>query len=408
MLIPRWRKRRTNSGDQMALTLEDIEFLRSERGRASLAAFAESDLSEANTLPLLSRLRQSLTLPQASALLQTLKLRAKAKSKFPRHGQAMLFTDSALQQASHPVIRRYRARLIESRSALDLGCGIGSDTLAFAGAGAQALGLDIDPVRIAIARHNAAVMNLEPRFEVADVRQSIPAGYDFIFFDPGRRDARGRRIRDVERYEPPLSLAKDWRADDICVKLSPAIDLRQLEAYGGCLEFISVAGALTEALLWLRRPAAPPFATKLIDNAVYHLFQRAVERTAVAPPKRWLFEPDPAVLRAGLLRQLAQALGATLLDESIAYLTANDRRDTPWGRYWAVLDWMPFQLKRLRRYLVERGVGRLTVKKRGFPMAPEELIARLRLKSGNEARVLVMTRHHGKPIAIICREPSFG
>lgn len=72
------------------------------------------------------------------------------------------------------------------------------------------------------------------------------------------------------------------------------------------------------------------------------------------------------------------------------------------------LDWMPFQLKRLRRYLAHRGVGRLTVKKRGFPMSPEELIARLRLKDGRESRVLVMTRHRGQPIAIICREPTIG
>lgn len=97
-----------------------------------------------------------------------------------------------------------------------------------------------------------------------------------------------------------------------------------------------------------------------------------------------------------------------MLDETIAYLTMDLKTDTPWGRYWQVMDWMPFQLKRLRRHLVERGAGKLTVKKRGFPLAPEDLIVRLRLKSGSESRVLVMTRHNGKPIAIICEDPSFG
>ena len=70
-----------------------------------------------------------------------------------------------------------------------------------------------------------------------------------------------------------------------------------------------------------------------------------------------------------------------MLDETIAYLTLDLKTDTPWGRYWQVMDWMPFQLKRLRRHLVERGAGKLTVKKRGFPLAPEDLIVRLRLKS---------------------------
>ena len=142
----------------MALTLEDIAFLRSDRARHILAACSECDISAANTLPLLSRLRESLKPGEASAILQTLRLRAKAKSKFPRHSQAMLFTDEALQQASHPATRRYRAREIASGDILDLCCGIGSDALAFAAAGRLALGLDIDPLRIAIARHNAEVM----------------------------------------------------------------------------------------------------------------------------------------------------------------------------------------------------------------------------------------------------------
>ena len=247
----------------MALSLEDIDFLRSDRARAILSAFADSDLSENNTLPLLSQLRDSLTLPEAFAVLNTLILRKKAASKFPRFAGAMLFTDDGLQQASHPSIRRYRAGLIESETVLDLCCGIGSDSLAFAASGRKVLGLDVAPLRIAIARHNAEVMGIPAQFEIADIRRGIPSGYDCIFFDPGRRDGQGKRIHHVERYLPPLSLVRDWRAQDIIVKLSPAVDLRQLEPYGGCLEFISLDGDLTEALLWLNRPTAPHFATRL-------------------------------------------------------------------------------------------------------------------------------------------------
>lgn len=392
----------------MPLTLEDIDFLRSDRAADILAEYAACDLSEANTLPLLSRLRQSLTPREASAVLQTVKLRVKAGAKFPLHANSMLFTDAGLQQASQPAIRRYRARAIEAGSVLDLCCGIGSDALAFAALGCQTLGLDIDPVRIAIARHNAEVTASSAQFEVADVRAAIPAGYDGIFFDPGRRDAQGGRIHDVERYIPPLSLVKGWRAREIIVKLSPGLDRRQLGAYGGCVEFVSCDGDLAECLLWLRREPAPAVATKIVGDAIYHLRHGDGAPAEIAPPKNWLFEPDPAVLRAGLVQRLAQELNATMLDESIAYLTLDLHVETPWGRYWKILDWMPFQLKRLRRYLAERDVGRVTVKKRGSPLAPEELIAKLRLKDGLEQRVLVMTRHRGKPIAIICAAPPFG
>lgn len=392
----------------MSLALADIEFLRSDCARDFLTRYKEYDLSGTKELTLLSRLRLSLTPRQASAVLQTLKLRAKAETKFPGRAPKMLFTDASLQQASQPAISRYRARKLASHKVLDLCCGIGADTLAFAEAGHYALGLDIDPVRIAIARHNAEALGIAAQFDVADIRRSPPAGYECIFFDPARRDEQGRRIYDVERYLPPLSLARAWNAREILVKLSPAVDLRQLERYGGCVEFISLAGNLTEALFWLNRPSAPPLATQVTHSGALHFRHEAETQAEVAPPGEWLFEPDPAIIRAGLVQNLAADLDAALLDSTIAYLTMDRKLDTPWGRYWQVLDWMPFQLKRLRRHLAERRVGKVTVKKRGFPMPPEELTDKLRLTKGEEERVLVMTRNRGKPIAIICSAIPFG
>ena len=386
----------------MALSLDDIAFLRSERGRKVLATYADCDISAGNTLPLLTALRKSLSLSEASAVLTTLRLRRRAVTKFPRYAGDMLFTEAGLQQASHPQARRYRAGLVESGHVLDVCCGIGGDSLALASAGKAVLGLDIDPVRIAIARHNATATGLRVVFEAADAAEPLPPGYGCIFFDPGRRDRQGKRIRHVESYQPRLSLARAWKAEEIIVKLSPAVDLRQLDAYGGQVEFISVKGKLVEALLWLQRPSSPPRATLLSDGGAYHLRRGAPASIEITSPQTWLFEPDPAVLRAGLVQDLAQAIGAAMIDESIAYLTMDARAETAWGRSWKILDWMPFQLKRLRRYLMQRGVGRVTVKKRGFAMTPAELIARLRLRAGDEGRVLVMTRHRGKPIVIIC------
>ena len=168
-------------------------------------------------------------------------------------------------------------------------------------------------------------------------------------------------------------------------------------------------GRLTEALLWLHRPPARPIATKLADGAAYHLFPQDLPVADLSPPRRWLFEPDASVLRAGLVQLLAHELNATIARRYRRLFDARrPRGNSPGGRYWKILDWLPFQLKRLRRYLVERDVGRVTVKKRGFPMTPEELIGKLRLKKGGASRVLVMTRHRGQPIAIICAAPTFG
>lgn len=391
----------------MTLTLPDIDFLASPVGVQLLAQLVAADLAEANTLTLLTRLRRSYSPQQASAALEMARLRHKAVDKFGAEASQLFFTRDGLEQASDFLIRSYRAHAVCPAAVLDACCGIGSDALAFAAYGGDVLGVDIDPVRIEIARYNAAALGLSARFEVADVRDGLPAA-DLIFYDPARRDAEGRRIYDVERYQPPLSWVQSWQAARILVKLSPGVDLAQLTPYGGHVEFISVGGDLKEALLWFGADGeGASTATLLLPDAVQHYVAhhwRPEPKSVSVPitaPRRWLCEPDPALLRAGLVQNAAEHFDGTLLDETIAYFTTDTLPVSPWVRSWRILDWMPFQLKRLRAYLRERQVGQVTVKKRGSPLTPETLIPQLKLK-GSQARTLVLTRLQGAPVVIIC------
>lgn len=388
----------------MSLSLEDIAFLQSEDAQETLHHLSGENLSPATTLKWITTLRKMFTLDQASALLTTAQLRQNAITKFPENASQMLFTDDALQQASDFHIRKYRASLISGKKLLDVCCSIGSDAISYAQSGNEVLGLDIDPVRIAIAEHNASVCDTLATFSVQDVTQMIPDDADMIFFDPARRTQDGNRIFDVNDYIPPLSLIQRFQAPEIAVKLSPAVDLNQLEPYGGQVEFISVEGDLKEAVLWVHQHGTSPLATLIQQGKIHHFQRTTAPAISMTEPRIWLFEPDPSILRAGLVQDLAETLNATLLDETIAYLTMDEPMNTVWGRYWKILDWMPFNLKKLRAYLREHQVRNVTVKKRGFPMLPEEIITSLKLKKGDQSRVLVFTRCAGSPIVMICGE----
>jgi hypothetical protein len=126
----------------------------------------------------------------------------------------------------------------------------------------------------------------------------------------------------------------------------------------------------------------------------------------LSEPRAFLYEPDPAVIRAGLLSEMGQRLDLPMfrLDESIAYLTADICIRSQWARVWPVWEWMPFNLKRLRAALRARGIGRVTVKKRGSPITPEDLIRQLKLDGSGESAVVVLTRIADQPAAIICGE----
>jgi hypothetical protein len=130
-------------------------------------------------------------------------------------------------------------------------------------------------------------------------------------------------------------------------------------------------------------------------------------RPPVGPVGAVLYEPDDAVLRAGLVAATALRVGGRLVDPTIAYVTADEvpAGPDPFLTGYAVEAVLPFQLKRLRAALRERGVGRVVVKKRGSAVDPDELRRRLRLDGDAELTVL-LTRVAGAPTAILAHPLS--
>lgn len=387
---------------------DDITFLASPAGEAVLADLKDADLSDAATLPLITRLRKTLTPQQASAAVEQAKLRQKAAIKFGADADRMLFTRDGLEQASDLHIRTWRAAQANGARVIDACCGIGADALSFAQAGCAVLGFDLNPLRIDIARHNAAVLNLpHARFAVHDVTQPLPETADLIFFDPGRRDAAGRRLHHVEQYLPPLSALNGWDAPRIQAKLSPAVELAEIAGYGGRVTFHSTAGDLKEAVLEIDRARD---STGQQTAAVRHdtdetdmwAWTDTPPPIPLQEPAGWLLEPDPALLRAGFVQHLAAQLGAAQIDPTIAYLVSATPPQTAWARAWRIVSWMPFNLKRLKATLRESGIGRITVKKRGHAMTPEQLQAALKLDGKGDERVVVLTRVNGSPAVIVC------
>lgn len=392
---------------------DTLAFLLGPAASDALARLAAEDLSDAHTLALLNDLRRELSPEQAGAALTLARLRQRAAAKFRRAG-TMFFTPEALEQASGEAIAGWRARRFAEAGyarVADLGCGIGGDTLALAALpGVTVVGLDHDPLRLRLARANVRAYGHDAGWLVADLSDPLPLhGVPAAFFDPARRD-KGRRVFSVRDYQPPLDTIRAWGFDALAVKLSPGVALDELASYPGAgVEFISVAGELKEAVLWM---GAFGFfgrcATRLdADGSAAMLAPAGLPAPPLSQPRAYLYEPDPAVIRAGLFGELAAEVGAGVyrLDETIAYLTGDAALDSGWLRTWPVEAWLPFHLKRLRAALVERGVGRVTVKKRGSPIAPETLQAQLRLGGAGRSAVVVLTRVAGQHCALICGEP---
>ena len=387
------------------MDLPTFRALLAQDGQEALRAALDLQPREKDFLPHFQTLSRSFPRELARGALEIAILRGEAQTKFP-HAEKLYFTREALEQASsHEISTLRAARYRGFDPVADLGCSVGADTLALA-AVAPTVGLDRDPLRLAMAQANVAALGLAADFIQTDLLTSFPClrgKNGALFFDPARR-INGRRVFSVNDYAPPLSVISEWLENfpALGVKISPAVKMDELTDYDAEVEFISLHGDLKEAVLWFgplktgpRRATVLPGPHVMVDETPPESMR------VIAEPRRYFYEPDPAVIRAGMGQTLMARLDAAQIDPEIAYLTADRKQVTPFARVWAVEGWLPFQLKRLRAYLREHHVGLVTVKKRGSPLVPEELIRALRL-TGDQERVVFLSQLRGNPIAVIC------
>ncbi|QIK65440.1 SAM-dependent methyltransferase [Nocardioides sp. HDW12B] len=387
-------------------------------------------------------------------------LRARAVARLGPGAARLLLTPDGLQQATRPEIADRRAARLAAAlrddagphggpdatseapavappTVMDLGCGIGADLLALARARLAVAGVDLDPVTAAVAAANFAAapahgVGTRGGVTVADATTVDRSAYDAVFVDPARRTARGRTF-DVDAYSPPWSFVEEVLAGPVpaVVKVAPGVPHDRIPA-GVEAEWVSVDGEVKEAALWSpglaqvtrratvirTRRRTDPGADATAPTPAYDV-EEVTDRddpgpdaVGTGPVAAYLLEPDGAVVRAGLVTAVAALVGGHLLDEHIAYVAADGTGGTggtggtDWpralrlARAYRVQEELPYQEKRLKAALRERGIGRLTIKKRGVQAVPEELRRRLALRGDAEGTV-VLTRVAGRGTALL-------
>ncbi|CAN5194543.1 class I SAM-dependent methyltransferase [soil metagenome] len=379
------------------MDLDAFRWLLTDEGTALLDR--ATDLAGGPELAVQAKLRRLASPEQVAAALTQVELRARGVEKFGAAAALMYFTPDGLEQATrHRVAAHRTARLTAfgTGSLIDLGCGIGGDLIASARSGITCAGVDLDPLRVAVAQANLAALGLPGAVSVTDATLLDTTPFDVAFADPARRTGAGRSFR-VEDWVPPWSFVETVLGRDACVKVAPGIP-HHLVPTGVEAEWVSDHGDVKEAALWSGSLATTERrATAIGDGGLATVTEdddpgpAAVGVRAVG---EFLYEPDGAVIRAGLVTAVAAAVQGGLVDEHIAYVTSEVAVTTPFARGYRVVEELPYREKQLKAALRERGIGRLSIKKRGVDVVPEALRKRLGLSGDNEATI-VMTRVSG-------------
>jgi SAM-dependent methyltransferase len=378
--------------------LATFQWLLTDDGQALLAA---ATAAEGTPLQVQKQLRERAEPDQVAAVLGQVELRNHAVAKLGEDAGRMYFTRDGLEQATRTAVAGHRAARVAfgGSSVIDLTCGIGGDLVAFARAGLTTAGIDLDPLRVEIARANLAALDLGGAVRVGDATTLDVGPFATAYADPARRGARGRTFH-ADAWTPPWSFVETLLTGHACVKVAPGIP-HTLVPHGVEAEWVSDAGEVKEAALWSPRLAsASRRATVIGRGGLATLTEEDDPGADVGGVGAFLYEPDGAVIRAGLVTAVAAGVQGHLLDRKIAYVSGDAAFHTPFARSYRVVAELPYRERQLRAALRERGIGTLTIKKRGVDVAPEQLRERLALQ-GDDAATIVLTRVAGEGTALL-------
>ena len=374
---------------------------------ARLLGSLEPISAKDDVLKLVSDLRRAGHPPELVAQVATqLRLRHRAKAKFGEFADQMLFTEQGLQQATRLAVAaqhagRFRAAGIESIT--DAGCGIGGDSLAFSSLGIKVQAIDADPQAAMAAAFNLKQFsNVEVILGNAAEAELTGAG---LWFDPARRDLEhtgpARKMVSPQDYSPDL----DWvfqqaRSRPTGVKLGPAFP-HELIPEDCEAQWVSDRGDLVELVLWFGAVAKPGLSALLLGENSHEFRAEKTEPAQLGEVGEFVYEPDAALIRSGLMGNLANQLGLNLIAPNIAYLSSTELVRSPWLSAYRVLDRLPLDVKKIASWCREHEIGSVEIKKRGVDITPEQLRPKLKLK-GTGTATLILTRVGDARQTLIC------
>jgi len=309
------------------------------------------------------------------------------------------------EQCSSELTARYKAQIINPKLEIingrfiDLTAGYGVDTYFLSEQFQHADYVEQDPELCRIAAHNFANRPISIHNTTAEEFLQKAGQYDLIFLDPARRDEHGGKVFRIEDCSPNVvtllpALLQHGRR--LLLKLSPMLDITQavhaLSPVTWDIHIVAIKNEVKEVLL-ISDGNGKITAIDLDKKDQAFVFTKEEEKDCLLMNGDatlnggFLYEPNAAILKAGAYKLVAQRYGLQKLDTNTHLYVADTLvRNFP-GRVWEIKSQitnhkLPFE--------------NANVLTRNYPLTPEQLKKKLKLKDGGEMFV-IGCRVAGKP-----------
>ncbi len=329
--------------------------------------------------------------------------RQRAVGKLPNAEQLWLTRVGLEQATAWEVAQHKAARFPVNEPVRDLCSGIGVDTAALLSRG-PVTAVDISEAMRLRCLWNNEIWNPDAQLEfvVHDVQCHDLTG-KLIHVDPDRRVGRERAVKRLEQYVPNLG----WMQSTIqsaaggAIKLGPASNFMQ--KFPSCeIELISLHGECREATVWFGSLAGEHSfrATHLPSGETISAEPLSAWCPVADDVQEYLCDPDPALVRSGLIDVIGELNNLHRMDREEEYFTGSTVPATSFLTAYRVEAVLPNNFRDLKRHLRENPGRDYEIKCRRLSIDANSIQKKLPRGEG-PVRVLFFVRLAGKARIVV-------
>ncbi|MGK7389160.1 MAG: THUMP-like domain-containing protein [Candidatus Cyclobacteriaceae bacterium M2_1C_046] len=325
---------------------------------------------------------------------EQIRAKQKAAKKFPTWADNpnIIFPSAlSVEQASSFETADYKAALKTKGLCIDLTGGLGVDTLAFAKNFEKVIYVETDPVKVEAAKNNFEVLGQENIEVVNSSAEDFISRFDqkasLIFLDPDRRPGK-QKVLGLEESLPNVVELKEVlldKAENVLIKASPMTDISAtLKLFPEIIQVhtLAINNDCKELLFLLEKETAESHKIVAANytGEEWQLFEASgQEKPEYALPETYLYEPNAAILKAGLQDNLSTAFNVKKLHPSTHLFTSENLQEDFPGRIFHLKDILPVNKKAVKIALPDPKANLST---RNFPEHVDKLKKKLGIKDG--------------------------
>ena len=353
-------------------------------------------------------------------VLEQLYGKQKAKNKLPflfEQTTILYPAKVSVEQSTSELVAVWKSNLIKGERMIDMTGGFGIDSYHFAKKLKELTYIEQQTPLFKIVQHNfqqLAVDNIScHNTNAVDFLFTTTQKFDWIYLDPARRDEAGNRKIGLAGYTPNMMEITDLlldKSENILLKTSPMLDIQQAIQQLKSVSNIYVVGLqneVKELLFVLSNQVTSAIKIHCVNlkkngtNRTYTPTASLGKTVSYELPRKYLYEPNATILKAGFFQEIALDFGLDKLHPNTHLYTSDTIHSNFPGRVFICEAVVPYQAKQLRKKLSSQQVNITT---RNFPYTVAQMRKKLKLKEGGDQYLFGTTLLDGGLKVLVCRK----